>query len=119
MLIPVILNNVVLNSKQTILITDDEKSIRNALREILEFEDYRILEAENGETALDIISEQPVDLIILDIKMKGMDGMDVLYRLREDESEVRGVFICGDGALYKDEGYGWHGCVVQIERESK
>src|SRR5690625_8044607 len=88
MLIPVILNNVVLNSKQTILITDEEKSIRNALREILEFEDYRILEAENGETALDIISEQPVDLIILDININGMDGMEVLSRLKENECEV-------------------------------
>src|SRR5690625_7471599 len=99
MLIPVILNNVVLNSKQTILITDDEKSIRNALREILEFEDYRILEAENGETALDIISEQPVDLIILDIKMKGMDGMEVLSRLKENQSEVPVIMISGHGKI--------------------
>jgi len=88
-----------LNSKQTILITDDEKSIRNALREILEFEDYRILEAENGETALDIISEQPVDLIILDIKMKGMDGMEVLSRLKENQSEVPVIMISGHGTI--------------------
>src|SRR5690625_2353327 len=99
MLIPVILNNVVLNSKQTILITDGEKSIRNALREILECGDYLILEAENGETAVYVMSEQPVVLIILYIKMKGMDGMEVLSRLKENQSEVPVIMISGHGTI--------------------
>lgn len=88
-----------MSRKQTILITDDEKSIRNALREILEFENYQIVEAENGETALDTISKKPVDLIILDIKMKGMDGMEVLSTLKEGKNEVPVIMISGHGTI--------------------
>lgn len=88
-----------MKKKQTILITDDEKSIRNALREILEFENYQVYEAENGETALKIVSQKSVDLIILDIKMKGMDGMEVLSKLKERENEVPVIMISGHGTI--------------------
>ena len=61
-----------MSSKATILITDDEKSIRNALKEILEFENYVTLEAENGEEALKVVEKENVNLVMLDIKMKGL-----------------------------------------------
>ena len=65
------------------MITDDEKSIRNALKEILEFENYRVVEADNGEKATEIIKEdQTIDLVLLDIKMQGMDGMETYQALR-------------------------------------
>jgi len=66
------------SSKPTILVTDDEKSIRNSLREILEFENYSVLEAEGGESAVSQVKSKDIDLMILDIKMKGMDGIEVL-----------------------------------------
>src|SRR5690625_4404845 len=83
------------SSKFTILITDDERSIRNTLREILEYEEYRVLEAENGEEALACIESSHVDLVLLDIKMKGMDGIEVL-RSEEHTSELqsRGHLVC-------------------------
>ncbi|MEX0945541.1 MAG: sigma-54 dependent transcriptional regulator [Balneolaceae bacterium] len=88
------------NKKATILITDDEKSIRNALREILEFEKYSVLEAENGEKALEIIDSNPaIDLVLLDIKMQGMDGIEVLEKIKSKEPELPVIMISGHGTI--------------------
>ena len=76
-----------------ILITDDEKSIRNILRDILEFEKYSVLEAENGEEALSLIGKEEIDLVILDIKMKGMDGIEVLEKIKEAIPELPVIMI--------------------------
>lgn len=83
----------------TILVTDDEKSIRHSLREILEFEDYQVLEAENGEEVFGIVKEQPVDLMLLDIKMKGMDGMEILNKLNKDGFNFPVIMISGHGNI--------------------
>jgi nitrogen regulation protein NR(I) len=66
---------------QTILIVDDDKSIRYSLKRMLE-EKYSILTAQNGEEALDRIRETPPDLIIMDIKMPGRNGIDVLKEIK-------------------------------------
>lgn len=87
------------NPKATILVTDDEKSIRNSLREILEFENYHVLEAENGKDTFSILDEHPIDLILLDIKMKGMDGMDVLKKLKEENRDFPVIMISGHGNI--------------------
>ncbi len=88
-----------MSKKPVILITDDEKSIRNALREILEYENYSILEAENGEQALGIVSSKHIDLVLLDIKMKGMDGMEVLEKIKEQRNELPVIMISGHGTI--------------------
>jgi DNA-binding NtrC family response regulator len=82
-----------------ILITDDEKSIRNSLREILEFEDYQVLEAKNGEQTLDIVAKKQVDLLLLDIKMKGMDGLEILDKLMEEYPDFPVIMISGHGNI--------------------
>ncbi|MDX1619264.1 MAG: sigma-54 dependent transcriptional regulator, partial [Balneolaceae bacterium] len=82
-----------------ILVTDDEKSIRNSLREILEFEDYAVLEAESGGEALETIEEHPVQLMLLDIKMQGMDGMEVLKKVRDRGYEFPVIMISGHGNI--------------------
>lgn len=87
-------------SKQPqILITDDEKSIRNILRDILEFEKYRVFEAENGEDALTLIDQEEINLVILDIKMKGMDGIEVLDKIKEKIPELPVIMISGHGTI--------------------
>lgn len=86
-------------SKGTILITDDEKSIRNTLREILEFEKYNILEAENGKKALETIKKEHIDLVILDIKMQGMDGIEVLEKIKKIQPELPVIMISGHGTI--------------------
>jgi nitrogen regulation protein NR(I) len=66
---------------ETILIVDDDKSIRYSLKRIMEGK-YSILTAQNGEEALDRVKESPPDLIIMDIKMPGRSGIDVLKEMR-------------------------------------
>jgi two-component system KDP operon response regulator KdpE len=65
-----------------ILIVDDEPPIRRFLRTALSAQGYRVDEAADGEGALDFLSHTPADLVILDLGLPGMDGLDVLRRLR-------------------------------------
>lgn len=86
-------------SKAHILVTDDEKAIRNTLQEILEFEDYQVSTVESGQAAIDFVSENPIDLMFLDIKMQGMDGLETLQALREKGYEVPVIMISGHGTI--------------------
>jgi DNA-binding NtrC family response regulator len=81
-----------------ILIVDDEVSIRRALQNILESENYNIDLAENGEQALEMATEENYDAILLDIKMPGMDGMEVLEKLMTI-TEAQVIMISGHGTI--------------------
>jgi DNA-binding NtrC family response regulator len=83
----------------TILIVDDEPSIRRTVREILEYEDYAVEEAEDGEEALEKIRSSSLDMVLLDIKMPGMDGMEVLKTCADENAEVPIVMISGHGNI--------------------
>lgn len=74
------------NSQAKILVVDDEERIRRLLRMYLEREDYIIEEAENGEEALVKALSEDYDLILLDIMMPGMDGIEVCKQLREKKA---------------------------------
>ena len=65
-----------------LLVVDDEPGIRQALRQMLEYEGYSVRTAESGPQALEAYRERPADLVLLDIKMAPMDGLEVLDRLR-------------------------------------
>jgi two-component system KDP operon response regulator KdpE len=65
-----------------ILVVDDEPPIRRLLRTTLAAQDYRVEEAADGEAALDFLKRNPVDLVVLDLGLPGMDGLDVVRRLR-------------------------------------
>ena len=81
----------------TVLIADDEPAIRRSLREILEFEGYDVVEAVDGDEALEKGQGGGLDLILLDIKMPKRDGMEVLQALYDGESTVPVVMISGHG----------------------
>ena len=83
----------------TILIADDEPAIRRTLREILEFEDYTVVEAADGDAALSRAQAGDIDLVLLDIKMPKRDGMEVLQALHDAESGVPVVMISGHGTV--------------------
>ena len=70
----------------TILIADDEKEIRELLKLYLENEQYQVVEAEDGQQALDILHRQKIDLCILDIMMPKIDGYKVLKELRKENN---------------------------------
>lgn len=81
-----------------ILVIDDEEPIRNALREILEYEKFKVLEAENGIIGLDLLKKNKVDVVLCDIKMPQMDGIEVLEKIQEF-SDVPVVMISGHGNI--------------------
>lgn len=82
-----------------ILIIDDERAIRNTLKEILEFEGYTIDIAENGKLGLEKATSGNYDLIFSDIKMPEMDGMELLGALHDAEVECPIVMISGHGNI--------------------
>jgi two-component system, NtrC family, nitrogen regulation response regulator NtrX len=82
----------------TILIIDDEESIRAALRDILEYEKYVIDDAAEGEQALELAQSNTYDVILCDIKMPGMDGLEVLEKI-QDLSDAPVVMISGHGTI--------------------
>lgn len=83
-----------MSGDKLILIADDQEGIRALLKEILE-EDYTILEAESGAEAVEIVKERPVDLVILDIKMSGMSGLEALSLMKEAKSKIPVLMITG------------------------
>jgi len=82
-----------------ILVIDDEKSIRNSLKDVLEYEKYKIEEAEDGMKGLSMIQNNNYDLILCDIKMPKMDGIDVLELALEKKPESIFVMISGHGTI--------------------
>ncbi|MBL7788723.1 MAG: sigma-54-dependent Fis family transcriptional regulator [Chitinophagales bacterium] len=80
-----------------ILVIDDEKSIRNSLKEILEFEGYEVHTAENGLEGLNLIKDDDYDLVICDIKMPKMDGKELLSKVQSLETPPKFIMISGHG----------------------
>lgn len=82
-----------------ILVIDDERSIRNAMKDILEFEKHLVTLAENGKQGLEAALNTPFDVIFSDIKMPEMDGIEFLSALKEQDMEVPVVMISGHGNI--------------------
>ena len=82
-----------------ILIVDDEKAIRNTLREILEYEEYQVEDVDNGPDALELIKKNEYDLILCDIKMNKMDGMEVLTEGLSIQPDLPFIMISGHGTV--------------------
>jgi two-component system nitrogen regulation response regulator NtrX len=82
-----------------LLIIDDEKSIRKTLREILEYEKYQVDEAADGTEGLGLIQKNTYDVILCDIKMPKMDGMEVLDKIMIQATDVPVVMISGHGNI--------------------
>ncbi|MDD3643368.1 MAG: response regulator, partial [Candidatus Krumholzibacteria bacterium] len=82
-----------------ILIVDDEASIRSSLEKLLTYEKYRTFTAADGPSALEAVGDERIDLVLLDIKMPGMDGLEVLQRLKEIRGDLPVVIISGHGTI--------------------
>ena len=79
----------------SILIIDDERSIRNTLKEILEYEKFDVSEAEDGQEGIKKVETSKFDLVLCDIKMPKMDGLEVLEKIQEKFPELPVVMISG------------------------
>jgi len=78
-----------------VLVVDDEKNIRISLSSILEDEGYEVITTESGEDALRIVEEKPVDLVLLDVKLPGIDGIQVLEQVLEKHPDMDVIMISG------------------------
>ena len=86
-------------SRPRILIVDDEADIRSSLKMILEYEKMEPIEASDGKQALKLATEATPDAVLLDIKMQGMDGLEVLAKLREGHPALPVVMVSGHGTI--------------------
>jgi len=76
-----------------ILVVDDERSMRELLAIVLRREGYEVLLAENGRAAIDLLEREPVDLLISDIKMPDLSGVDVLRAAKKIDQDILGIMI--------------------------
>ncbi len=85
--------------KPRILVIDDESAIRDSLKMILEYEGYDVVGAATGQDGLSLVDREPPDLVLLDIKMAGMDGIDVLQRLKAGHEVLPVIMISGHATV--------------------
>jgi two-component system nitrogen regulation response regulator NtrX len=85
--------------KARVLIIDDEDAVRSSLKMIFEYEGYEVLLAANGPVGLKMAEQEAPDLVMLDIKMPQMDGLEVLKKLREREGAPPVVILSGHGTV--------------------
>jgi two-component system nitrogen regulation response regulator NtrX len=86
-------------SRSRILVIDDEAAIRDSLRMTLEYEGYEFVGAATGQEGLALAEREAPDLVLLDVKMPGMDGLEVLERLRHTNDALPIVVISGHGTI--------------------
>ncbi len=84
---------------EKILIVDDEEMIRDLCYHILSAEGYQVTVAANGTAALEELGRTDVDLLITDIKMPGMDGLELFERVKQLDQDIVTIFITGHGTL--------------------
>ena len=85
--------------KARILVIDDEAEIRRSVRMILEYEGYDVQEAASGPAGVALVEREPPDLVFLDIKMAGMDGLEALQKIRQSNEALPVVIISGHGTV--------------------
>jgi len=86
-------------SSQTLLIVDDERSLRFSIGEWARDAGFRALEASGGREALDLVQQNPVDAVLLDLRLGDEDGLDVLKRLRALQPELPVIMLTGHGTI--------------------
>jgi two-component system, NtrC family, nitrogen regulation response regulator NtrX len=85
--------------KSRILVIDDESAIRDSLKMTLEYEGYDVIGAATGQEGLALAEREAPDLVLLDVKMPGMDGIEVLERLRSMNDALPVVVVSGHGSI--------------------
>jgi len=87
--------------KTKVLVIDDEQGIRDLFIQALEEDDYEVLTVDNGEQGLDIIKSEKPSVIFLDLKLPGIDGLEVLKRISDLEIKPIVIMITGHGTIAK------------------
>lgn len=85
--------------KSRILLVDDEQTIRHSLGEILRLEGYEVVTAEGGEVAIEYLHRETFDLVLLDLKMPGLSGLDVLGYINSAAPDTKVILLTAHGSL--------------------
>jgi UDP-3-O-[3-hydroxymyristoyl] N-acetylglucosamine deacetylase len=87
-------------TQKTILIVDDEDKVRESVREVLADEGYRVLDTADGSRVLELIEQEKPGLVLLDIWMPQIDGIDLLKQIKSKEAAINVVMISGHGSIH-------------------
>ena len=114
---------------KTILVIDDEQLIRERLKDLLELDDYEVFTADCGEKGLQCVKENRPQVALVDIRMPGMDGTEILKRIKEDAEETEVIIMTGHATIdtavqsLKMGAFGfiskpvdYHNLIIEIER---
>jgi two-component system response regulator (stage 0 sporulation protein F) len=85
--------------KQKLLIVDDQNGIRVLLMEVFSSEGYETHQASNGKLALEIVRKDKPDLVLLDMKIPGMDGLEILKHIKKIDSSIKVIMMTAYGEL--------------------
>jgi CheY-like chemotaxis protein len=82
-----------------ILVVEDDKAVRDLLREILERAGHEVIDASNGQEAITLYKENPADLVITNILMPEKEGLETIQELRRDDADIKIIAISGGGQI--------------------
>ncbi|EHQ59962.1 MULTISPECIES: response regulator [Paenibacillus] len=85
--------------KKKVLIVDDQNGIRVLLMEVFSSEGYSTYQASNGKIALNIVREESPDIVLLDMKIPGMDGLEILKQIKKMEPQMKVIMMTAYGEL--------------------
>ncbi|MDP4099224.1 response regulator [Paenibacillus sp. P96] len=85
--------------KKKVLIVDDQNGIRILLMEVFSSEGYETFQAANGKIALEIVERETPDLVLLDMKIPGMDGLEILKHIKTGNPEIKVIMMTAYGEL--------------------
>lgn len=88
-----------MDEKRKLLIVDDQNGIRILLVEVFSSEGYQTFQASNGKLALDIVKQESPDLVLLDMKIPGMDGLEILKNIKKINSDTKVIMMTAYGEL--------------------
>ena len=91
-----------MNRMVRILVIDDELSVLEVLRKILQFEGYDVITATNGEEGVELFRQTPCDLVITDMVMPGKDGLQTILDLRQEDPDLPVIAVSGGGTISKE-----------------
>jgi two-component system NtrC family sensor kinase len=85
--------------RHKLLVIDDDKIIRERLKKLLEMDDFEVSIAEDGQRGLDIFKKETPEIVFVDVKMPGMDGIEVLKKIKEESKDTEVIIITGHGGI--------------------
>ena len=90
-------------AQTTVLVAEDDKLIRTIFAEIVKGEGFDVVEADDGQSALDLVTSRKIDMIISDMKMPEMSGFDLLVAVKKTHPEIPVTVITGFNSEYRED----------------